>query len=797
MMLLLSCNSKKYLKPDQSFLYKNSLTLKSRYPIPNKSELKTNLNTLYRQQQTKGLIPRHTFYYQYQRSLEKHPDRKKWSEERLVRNRPVIHDSLKARQTCLDFEKYLALRGYRHAHASYRAQTQNKETTVYYHVDPGPRLYIDTLLTIASDTSLQRILDDHAENRLMKNGSPLDIDLFNQEKRRMVRILQNQGYATFDENFVSPLEVDTSGHRVKAIMRILNPSDSTFHLRYYIGDVSVYPDYDLTRSQRYLDTTIRQVRYFLPDSLHFSLKPEVLQRNFFLVPGHLSRREDLERTIRNLTRIEIVRFVNPVASIDTTDGKRELDYNVFISRNKKIDFQGSVELTYSNVAASKSRSLFGTSASVNYRDRNTFRGAEVLNVNLETGLEFNFIEKQQGEDAPRPSLINSVNIGVGGNLSFPRFMDPFRMYHLLGYSKDPERKPLIGRKLHDWLLQDASSRIGLGYSFVTLQDLYQYYSVNANLSYVMQPDPTRKLTIDRTGFDLFVPDAKPKFDSILMLNKFQRESFGKQLYTGFFFRDYLYELNTKSPNHSAYFKILHSFEISGLEILAINSLYNRIAPHGKEFILTSGKKTERDSVRFSHFVKGELDLRYYKDLGGEKELAFRFNAGLALPYGPYTHQVPYPKQFYVGGASSNRAWQVRELGPGGYQDPNPVDPDLPFYQTGDIKMDLSLEYRFNLFWYFKGGIFLDAANVWTLYEDAERPRANFQWKRFYREFGVGYGYGLRLDFDYFILRLDLGYKLFNPYPVLNSSGKYSRFLKDEVKKFPGGFEPQIAVGHKF
>lgn len=792
MLLLVSCNSKKNLSANQSFLFANQITIKSKSPIPNKSDLAENLSKRYLQRENKGIIPRYVFYYQYQKRLLKHPDRKKWDIERENRNRPVIHDSLLAAKTCVEFEKYLALRGYRFATATFKTKTTNKETTVIYHVDPGPRIYIDTFQIIADDPVLQSIIDSISGESHIAAGSPLDILLYTQEKSHLVRILQNKGFATFDEFYISQLEVDTSHQRVKAVMRILNPSDSTYHQKFNIGDVTIYPDYDNIRTRTYYDTTVRLITYQLPDSLKFTLEPEVIDRNLYVRPGNLSKTEDLERTLRNLLRVELIKFVNPIPYYDTTvKALPRVNYTLYILRNKKIDFQSALELTYSNIAAEKRRSLLGTAASINYRDRNIFGGGEVLGLNLESGIEFNFLSKSDGTDTPQPGAVNSVNLGLNGNLSFPRFMDPLRMYHMIGRTEKEERKPL-GYRLHSWLTHDASTRMSLGYTFVTIQDLYQYFTVNANLSYVMQPDPSRKLTIDRLGFELFVPNAKPTFDSILSQNKFQRESFGKQLYTGFIFRDYLFERTTKSPNKPGYFKFLHNAELSGLEMLGINSLVNKLSGKGKEFILTSGKGMERDTVRFSHFAKAELDLRYYREVGAHAELAFRFNTGLAVPFGPYTHQVPYLKQFYVGGALSNRAWQIRELGPGGYDDPAPVAPNLPFYQTGDIKIDMTLEYRFNLFWYIKGGVFIDAANVWTLYDDGERTNENFDFTRFYKEFGIGYGYGVRLDFSYFILRLDFGYKLFNPFPVNGS-----RFLQDEVKKFPSGGELQLAVGHKF
>jgi len=227
--------------------------------------------------------------------------------------------------------------------------------------------------------------------------------------------------------------------------------------------------------------------------------------------------------------------------------------------------------------------------------------------------------------------------------------------------------------------------------------------------------------------------------------------------------------------------------------LGINLLANAVNKDTKAFGFPTGKGEERDTITFSHFVRGEVDVRYYNDLGRNSQIAFRFNTGIATPYGPYTKQVPYVKQFFVGGALSNRAWDIRELGPGASITPPPDDPNTPFYQTGDIKIDMSLEWRFKLLWYFYSAFFIDAANVWTIQNDPERTDEQFQLRDFYKEFGIGYGYGLRIDFDYFILRLDVGYKFYNPYPVNGS-----HILKDQIRNFPfKDGQLQLAVGQKF
>lgn len=400
------------------------------------------------------------------------------------------------------------------------------------------------------------------------------------------------------------------------------------------------------------------------------------------------------------------------------------------------------------------------------------------------------------ESVTNSQLLNSLNAGLTTDLSFRQFMDPLNIYHMIGHTKNHEKKAKIGGRLHSWLVEDASTRLSAGFNYVIISDLYDYYNINANMSYDIQPDPFRKLTITRIGFDLFVPNAYPEYQKILDSNKFLAESFGNQLYTGFLFRNYIYEVNSRIKSKAGHFRMLHSMELSGIEMYAINSVANLITGEFNEFVLNPNG-SEDEIVEFSQFVKGEIDVRYFRNLTPTTELAIKLNTGVATPFGPYTKQVPYPKQFYVGGAQSNRAWQIRQLGPGGFEDKTVIPANVPFYQTGDFKIDFSAEIRFPLFWSFKGVLFMDAANVWITQFDASRPEADIS-KNFYKEFGIGYGYGIRLDLDFFIIRLDLGYKLHNPYPVIYDPEKPpSRWLVNELKKFPSGAEPQIAVGLPF
>jgi hypothetical protein len=540
------------------------------------------------------------------------------------------------------------------------------------------------------------------------------------------------------------------------------------------------------------DTLIRDVKYISTDPV-LTLKPEAIERNLFVHKGDLTRKDNLSQTIRNLGKIELIKFVTPYTEIDTISSDTpNVNYTFYLSRNKKIPLQGNIELTYSNINSSQKNSLLGAAVSGNYRDLNIFHGAEVLNLNFEYGVEFNFKAKKDNQNR---NFVNSENISAGASLSFPRLIDPLRLYHVIGHDESEEHPSLKGNLLRRWLLYDATSRLNLSYSRSKIVDLYRYFTINAGLNYDIKPDAKHSLTIERFGFDLISQIAEDSFETqVLSKSKFLKESFSKQLFTGFLFKSYLFDYNDRTKAKGSHVRVINNMEISGAEILAINSLTNTISGSKHGYYLGKKDNLPGDTITFSHFAKGEVDLRYFNNITSHTQLALRFNTGIAVPFG-FTTQVPYLKQFWVGGAQSIRAWQVRELGPGAYIDQYYIDHKgsiTAFYQTGDVKLDMSAEMRFHLFWYFDGALFVDAANVWTLKYDSSRPGSQFKFKDFYKQLGIGYGYGIRMDLDYFIIRLDLGYKLYNPYKIDGS-----HILKNELKRFPDGAQAQIAVGLNF
>jgi outer membrane protein assembly factor BamA len=642
--VLASCSSNRFLAPGETFLEENAVVIRSEERVRNKAVLRSDLEKLYLQKETRVFlgIPRHWFYYQ----AEKKPGDTTGIRKllRKMGDDPVITDTLLAQQTEATMIRYLQQHGYWNAQVDHSVRTDAKRSRVTYRVDPNRLWMISSVRYVSQDSTIQSILDTLARESLLPPGAPVDVDLYEQEKLRITRALQNRGYAYFFQNYVAEPIADSSRFEMALEIEITNPSESDRHIRYTIGDVTVYPDANTPDSTR-KDSVVSGFHFRISDPPR--VRPGVLARNVYLIPGTQYTRDAYDKTLQQLGRLETYRFVTVRPQVSSRDST-VIDYAVSLVRSKKMGVGGDIELNYSSIAL---RSLLGLSGNVNFRNRNLLRGAELFSTNIEAGIEINL-------ERASASRVYSANVSLQNNLEIPKFIDPFRFYHLLNQIR-PWKNGLLGDQTFT-RLHEGNTMISAGYQYLSLFNLYDYHSLTARLGFDAQPDRKRRLQLNHMGVDYFSPQTKPLFDTtILEDNVFLRESFRKQLLTGILFRDYRYAVTGTPRLHKLHFAVIHSAELSGLEILAANSLYNVLSGTHEPFELGN-----KDPVSFSHFARFEIDTRMYYNIASNQQLAFRLAAGVAFPFGPYTTQVPYIKQFYVGGPSSIRAWQVRELGPG-------------------------------------------------------------------------------------------------------------------------------------
>lgn len=751
------CNTTKYLKKEEIILLqKNEVKIISEQKIKNKSDLLFNLSTYYKQKPNGkflGLYRTRLWFYHKNQSPS---DTTKWDNwvKRIIAEPPVILKEKLTEGTANAMKSYMQHKGYFNASVEHSIRIDSSKNLAYnlYEVYPGNQYFFDSIFFKAEDDFVQKVLNDTEAESFITAGSPVDVSLYDKEVNRLVKLMRNLGYLDFAKNYISPLAGDTSNFKVNATLSVLSPQDSLGHQVYRIGKVYVYPNYDPDFRGLYTeDERLEGVTYMTIGNP--SIKYKTLARNIKLSEGDRYQLINEETTKKRLSSLGIYKFVS-IKAIKRDSVRGIVDFRIYLPSKKRQELGADIELNTANNTALNSavasNTSIGTALSLNYKNKNLFEGAEILTSDLQGGLEFLINDKDR--------LFNSVDVSASSTLSIPKFVDYVGFYTLLNKMR------ILPTKNYRKLKETANTRIKIGYNFLDLRDFYKYHSMETSFGYDIKPKDNWRIQYTQTGLTYFNPKTEPAFDTILMDNAFLSKSFGKQLFTGLFAQAVEATYIGKPKKKDINWNLRISGEISGLEVYAANKIFNP----SKEWKLF-------DRIDYATFIKFDVEQTYLKTLSPSKSFAFRANAGLALPFGRFQNSdnnaVPYVKQFYVGGPNSIRAWSIRELGPGGYVDVESYESGnvSPFYQTGDIKMEMNLEYRFDMFWVIEGAMFLDVGNVWTLKEDVDRPNSQIS-RDFWKQFAIGTGFGFRMDFSYFIMRFDLGYPLRNNYKNIN--GKY-------------------------
>ncbi len=760
------CNVTKFLEKEKGgpLLYKNSIELKTEKPLPldQKTPLMYELGSLYRQKPNERSIlalgtPARLWFYFWKR--DKDSPFARWVMKKIAEP-PAYFDETLAIRTSNNLQNFMRQRGYFEAKSSYDVKflprrflfffkTKNDTTgynlraSVKYSLDLGPQYLIDTVHFVSRDSNARKILQEIAGKSTLKKGGVLDSRSFEAEKLRITNAMKNRGYAYFIPNFVEFFG-DSTGSKTNVTVDVLPPGDSMLHQTYTIGNVAVFSDLvpDLSSIRR--DTTINGV-YFATSETRFEVRPSRLAKAIAIRPGTLYKQADFDQTAHDLNALGIFRFVT-IRPLQDSINPDIINVSISFSHNKRLSIGGDLDLNSStNSGSTVSGRLLGVSASASAVNRNLLRGAENIRTDLAYSLEFDL-----GRD--RSSLIFSQEFKFQNELTFPRYFDYFGLWRRL------HRWKLIKNSFYERLQNDGRVRVGLNYNYLDLRGFYDYNLFNATFGYTVRSNTTEhQYNFDNIGIDILRPQLRPRFDSIFGENEFLKLSFGNQLFTGFFLRSFTYTYASRANRFGERWFFRLNTDFSGFEEFALNRLW--AIPFGEQRWTIS-------DLTFSQYIRLDVNGSYSRDFTSDLTGIVRLGAGIATPYGD-TREVPYVKQFFVGGPSSIRAWRIRELGPGGYieVDPdtgNPVQPEQPFFQAADFRFEFNGEFRFPLFWWVKGAVFVDGGNVWTLRADPQRPGAQLSWDS-YKNIAIGTGFGLRFDFDYFVFRFDWGLKVRRPY----------------------------------
>lgn len=533
---------------------------------------------------------------------------------------------------------------------------------------------------------------------LLQEGMQFNAETMASERSQISSYLQDRGYFRFHKEYVTYHAVKNKDRHTVALTQILHPFLTKE------GTDTLHSQY-----------RIRHIGYdsgTAEDSV-IHLRQHVLDENTFLKVGELYSSSDLQNTYNRFGRLGAVRYTN--INFEQVPDTTLLDAQIQVQTNKPSTISFQPEGT--NTAGD-----FGAAASLTYQNRNLFRGSETFSIQLRGAYEaIKGLEGYQNQDY--------FEYSVESRLSFPRFIFPF-------LSSEVRRRTTATSEVT--LLYDSQDRpefhrrvlsAGWHYKWKPQEHHSSYTFDLVDLNYVFMPwvsETFKREYLDNTSNSNVI--LRYNYENLFIM----RMGFG-------------YNYNNGS------LALRTHLETAGnlLDLWARNiGGYRNAQGQYKVF-----------DIAYAQYVKADFD--FVKELAGGKnnQLVFHLGFGIAYPYGN-SQVLPFEKRYFSGGANSVRGWSVRSLGPGRYKD---KDGRINFItQTGDMKLDLNLEYRPHLFWKFNGALFIDAGNIWTLRKYDEQPGGQFTWSGLLDDLAVSYGLGLRLNFNYFILRFDLGMKAINP-----------------------------------
>jgi outer membrane protein assembly factor BamA len=709
---LSSCSNVRQLADGEQLLVKNRINLKVSEKYGKHRTMGQEMKSLVKQSPNSGTI-RFKLWVHTRASRGKLNRFKNWLQEK-VGEPPVIYDKQLTAQTTDLLQYYLFNKGYFHAKVTHEEKGK-KRVKVTYLVEPGAVYTIDSVHIKDTTSHIGKTIEQYAPESLLKRGEPYDLSVIRSERERINRLIRNIGYYYFNKEYIF-FDADSAGSskQVDLHVRIEEPSDGK-HRPHYIKDVYILPDY--SKTNKAVDTFLFDGIRFISEGMPYNRI--VLLDAIFLKPGDRYSQDDYDRTLSRLIDLGVFKFVN-IRFIPRKDKPHEMDAYLYLVAAKKNEISVEGELN-TNTSTTTDYPL-GTAINLAYKTKNLFRNADLFTVNLQGAAEMQF-----GED----NLFNTIDITPQLNVNFPRLI-PFR-FKRQTQSTNPR------------------TRLSLSYNFLQRQG-NEAYAINlTNFSYNFDwnevkgrrhifsfPVVSQVNLNEASTSQAFIDRLE---EEPLLRNRFEEQFIIGATYS------FIYN-NQKLESFRDYILFRGNFDASGF--MPFQELF--------------------PSVKFSQFIRIDGDLRYNQMFNKDHRIVYRLAAGVGVPWGQ-SNVLPYVKQFFIGGANSVRAWRIRDLGPGSFNDStNTAFPD----QTADLRVEGNVEYRFGIVGLLKGAVFLDAGNMWTLEEDTLRPGAKLS-ATFTDEIAIGAGIGLRMDFTYFIIRFDLAMPLRDP--ALPTSEKW---LLDKV-----------------
>lgn len=781
------CNAGKYLKEDAYLLRKNTLNLKTDKGITRKGALKENLQRQIIQKpntRTLGIFPYKVWLYNI-RHDKYEADSSNFQLQSGTVEQPVVFDSLQMHQSSLHFRNYLFNQGYFYPEISDTVVYRDRKAYVTYHVHTGINFLIKDIHLDVDDSLIHTLVAEHMEATVLKEGTPFSMSLLESERSRITTLLKDHGYYRFSQDNIVDFSLDTFSNnylkdsystfesainfltfqkapREKPTLNITvfirGQQNPNAYRKYKINRINVYPDFegrDDWRDSSMIEKNVQDVRFRYHN---YYVREQVLRKHLYFEQGNFYSQADYENTINKLNQLGIFQSIRIFLSEDTTLQENNtgfLNVNILLTPSDKMDYGINFEISNGTTY------ILGSALTLNFRNRNFAKGANLLTTAVSGGIETTY-DDQIGDNFFSHFRLLTKNFGLNASINFPKFLVPFRVSHKI-------------RNL-------PRTIIGVGTTMLDRVNYFTLTNTSANLTYNWRETQNKTWDITPAFVNMIrLPNVSDSFSRRLADNDFLRNSYRETFIQGENIV-FTYTNQTKSEQK--------------------NYTYIRLGVEEGGGLMTGVAEITPLRFRFAQYLRFDFDLRRY--LNTEKsQLALRLYGGVGIPYGS-SSTLPYIKQYFVGGAYSIRGWRIRTLGPGSYYDPALDTMSVSYIdRTGDIKLEMNAEYRFDMLQLFsgsirlKGAIFADAGNIWLAQPSKDYPGGDFSLSRLGSDLAVSTGAGIRFDLaGFFVFRLDAAFPVKKPY--LPNGG----WVLDELRPLTRSWREEnlvlnFAIGYPF
>ena len=631
---------------------------------------------------------------------------------------PVLVSSVDLEKNSSILQNRLQNEGYFLAQVTGDTIGKKKTAKAVYTTQTGPAYHYRKVVFPNDNDDLDTAVTGTSAQSLLKVGDKYDLDVIKNERVRIDARLKEEGFFYFaPEDLIMRYDSTVAGHQVDLFVKVKDATPDEARWIYSVRNIYVYPHYSLKDTALKLDSAVKYKWYNVIDPKK-EYEPYTFENTVLLHPNDIYNRTKHNNSLSRFIELGPFKFVKNRFE-DVTPDSAKLDIYYFLTQQKKKSLQVDV------VGRQTSANYEGAQINLSFKNRNLFKGAELLTVTLFGSTDVQFGKYSSG--------YNVYQTGIQPSITWPRFIWPFNFASNNAY---------IPRTI-----------LTTGYTLIDRTQLYTLNSFNVSYGYQWKPSLYKQEDLEL----LTVTFVDPEHVSQLYLDSIQK---------------------TRNPalahviNRQFTFGPSYSYTWTNTsESLRTNTLYynGKVSLSGNLYGIVTGADTLAGKVSkifgtpFNQYIKLENEIRYFHKVSPDSKIATRFMVDIGIPYGNST-VLPYSQQYFIGGSNSLRGFQAHSIGPGSYRIPEELTQGTNFLpdESGDIKIEGNIEYRPKLFSIVEGALFVDAGNIWLMRSTPGQPGGAFS-KNFLSEIAADAGAGLRFNLTVLILRLDVGFPLVEPY----------------------------------